>query len=73
MENQLPEHVVGIPISFQYDRPSPSKGSRAIIPKKMDSTNYRMNKNRKKADNFLDGVREHLKLGPKFSEIVKES
>ncbi|RVX16310.1 hypothetical protein CK203_014434 [Vitis vinifera] len=38
----------------------------------MDSTNYRMNKNRKKADNFLDGVREHLKLGPKFSEIVKE-
>ncbi|XP_059591355.1 GEM-like protein 4 [Vitis vinifera] len=34
----------------------------------MDSTNYRMNKNRKKSDNFVDGVREH---GPKFSEIVK--
>ena len=28
----------------------------------MDSTNYRMNKNRKKSDNFVDGVREHGKL-----------
>ncbi|KAL6346976.1 hypothetical protein AAG906_012227 [Vitis piasezkii] len=34
----------------------------------MDSTNYRMNKNRKKSDNFVDGVREHE---PKFSKTVK--
>ena len=27
----------------------------------MDPTNYTMNKNRKKADNFVDGVREHGK------------
>ncbi|WJZ97538.1 hypothetical protein VitviT2T_016133 [Vitis vinifera] len=37
----------------------------------MDSTNYRMNKNNKKSDNFVDGVREHVRLGPKFSETVK--
>ncbi|KAL6332531.1 hypothetical protein AAG906_008951 [Vitis piasezkii] len=30
--------------------------------KKMNSMNYRMNNNRKKADNFVDGVREHGKL-----------
>ncbi|RVW51457.1 GEM-like protein 4 [Vitis vinifera] len=28
-------------------------------------------KNRTKADNFVDGVREHVRLGPKFSETVK--
>ncbi|RVW51478.1 hypothetical protein CK203_084041 [Vitis vinifera] len=31
----------------------------------------RMNNNRKKADNFVDGVREHVRLGLKFSETVK--
>ncbi|RVX16147.1 GEM-like protein 4 [Vitis vinifera] len=71
MKNQLQEQVIGIPVSCQYDKPSPSNDSRAIIPKKMDSTNYRMNKNNKKSDNFVDGVREHVRLGPKFSETVK--
>ena len=28
----------------------------------MDPTNYVMNRSRKKADNFVDGVREHGKL-----------
>ncbi|CBI17658.3 unnamed protein product, partial [Vitis vinifera] len=71
MKSQLQEQVIGIPVSCQYDKPSLSNGSRAIIQKKWDSTNYRINKNRKKADNFVDGVREHVRLGPKFSETVK--
>ncbi|KAL6346340.1 hypothetical protein AAG906_033136 [Vitis piasezkii] len=71
MKNQLQEHIIGIPVSCQYDKPSPLNGSGAIIPKKMNSMNYRMNNNRKKADNFVDGVREHVKLGLKFSETVK--
>lgn len=33
-----------------------------LIAEKMDSMNHRMNKSRKKADNFVDGVREHGKL-----------
>ncbi|KAL6332586.1 hypothetical protein AAG906_009008 [Vitis piasezkii] len=72
MKSQLQEHVIGIPVSCQYDKPSLSNGSGAIIQKKWDYTNYRINKNRKKADNFVDGVREHVRLGPKFSETVKE-
>ncbi|WJZ97549.1 hypothetical protein VitviT2T_016141 [Vitis vinifera] len=71
MKNQLQEHIIGIPVSCQYDKPSPSNVSGAIIPKKMNSMNYRMNNNRKKADNFVDGVREHVRLGLKFSETVK--
>ncbi|XP_034698452.1 GEM-like protein 4 [Vitis riparia] len=71
MKSQLQEHVIGIPVSCQYDKPSLSNGSGAIIQKKWDSTNYRIKKNRKKADNFVDGVREHVRLGPKFSETVK--
>ncbi|KAL6332578.1 hypothetical protein AAG906_008999 [Vitis piasezkii] len=81
MKSQLQEHVIGIPVSCQYDKPSLSNGSWAIIQSKTlsisfhsakwDSTNYRINKNRKKADNFVDGVREHVRLGPKFSETVK--
>ncbi|RVW82479.1 GEM-like protein 4 [Vitis vinifera] len=71
MTNQLQEHIIGIPVSCQYDKPSPPNGSGAIIPKKMNSMNYRMNNNRKKADNFVDGVREHVRLGLKFSETVK--
>ncbi|CBI35381.3 unnamed protein product, partial [Vitis vinifera] len=71
MKSQLQEHVIGIPVSCQYDKPSLSNGPGAIIQKKWDSTNYRIKKNRKKADNFVDGVREHVRLGPKFSETVK--
>ncbi|KAJ9691379.1 hypothetical protein PVL29_013533 [Vitis rotundifolia] len=71
MKSQLQEHVIGIPVSCQYDKPSLSNGSGAIIQKKWDSTNYRINKNWKKADNFVDEVREHVRLGPKFSEMVK--
>lgn len=32
------------------------------IAEKMNSKIYRMEKNRKKADNFVDGIREHCKL-----------
>ena len=32
------------------------------IAEKMNSMNYKMNNNRKKADNFVDGVREHGKF-----------
>ncbi|KAL6345092.1 hypothetical protein AAG906_013575 [Vitis piasezkii] len=38
----------------------------------MNSMNYRMNNNRKKADNFVDGVREHGKkfeLGARILQI----
>ncbi|KAL6332540.1 hypothetical protein AAG906_008960 [Vitis piasezkii] len=72
MKNQLQEHSIGIPVSCQYDKPSPPNGSGAIIPKKMNSMNYRMNNNRKKTDNFVDGVREYVRMGLKFSETVKE-
>ncbi|KAL6312265.1 hypothetical protein AAG906_022021 [Vitis piasezkii] len=37
----------------------------------MNSMNCRMNNNRKKADNFVDGVREHVRLGLKFSETCE--
>ncbi|RVW69188.1 GEM-like protein 4 [Vitis vinifera] len=37
----------------------------------MDSTNYRMNKNRKKSDNFVDGVQEHgkVELGARILQL----
>ncbi|KAL6312263.1 hypothetical protein AAG906_022019 [Vitis piasezkii] len=61
MKSQLQEHVIGIPVSCQYDKPSLSNGSG-----KWDSTNYRINKNGKKADNFVDGVREHESFQANF-------
>ncbi|KAL6312260.1 hypothetical protein AAG906_022016 [Vitis piasezkii] len=77
MKSQLQEHVIGIPVSCQYDKPSLSNGSGAIIQSKTLSISFHsayqlINKNGKKADNFVDGVREHVRLGPKFSETVKE-
>ncbi|KAJ4710508.1 GEM-like protein 4 [Melia azedarach] len=38
---------------------------------KVDLVLKRMNKLGRKADNFANGVREHLRLGPKISETVK--
>ncbi|KAL6332545.1 hypothetical protein AAG906_008965 [Vitis piasezkii] len=71
MKNQLQEHSIGIPVSCQYDKPSPPNGSGAIIPKKMNSMNYRMKNNRKKADNFVDGVREYgkVELGARILQL----
>ncbi|WJZ97532.1 hypothetical protein VitviT2T_016129 [Vitis vinifera] len=67
MKSQLQEHVIGIPVSCQYDKPSLSNGSGAIIQKKWDSTNYRIKKKQEEGRQFCGWMR----LGPKFSETVK--
>ncbi|CBI35388.3 unnamed protein product, partial [Vitis vinifera] len=52
MKSQLQEHVIGIPVSCQYDKPSLSNGSGAIIQKKWDSTNYRIKKKQEEGRQF---------------------
>ncbi|KAJ9153228.1 hypothetical protein P3X46_026692 [Hevea brasiliensis] len=55
----------------QYHLSSSSNRSSILKQCKVDSLFKRMNKLGKKADNFAQAVREHVRLGPNISEIVK--
>ncbi|CAI9774726.1 unnamed protein product [Fraxinus pennsylvanica] len=78
--------VIGIPINFmdrypkrllsdsasQYSvAPSPSNEFFKIRKSRTNSGILGMNKFREWMDNFAQGIREHVKLGPKLSETVK--
>ncbi|KAJ6918983.1 hypothetical protein NC651_013057 [Populus alba x Populus x berolinensis] len=82
MKNTFQDQALGIPInSAAYTaRRSPLRylpGPDGQYPQayfkqcKADSMLKMMNKLGKKADNFANGVREHVRLGPKISETVK--
>ncbi|GMI88410.1 hypothetical protein like AT5G23370 [Hibiscus trionum] len=55
----------------QYWTPSSAEGSNTFRKIKGNFVLKRMNKFGKKADTFTNGVREHVRLGPKFTETVK--
>lgn len=82
MKNTFQDQALGLPInSAAYTaRRSPLRylpGPDGQYPQayfkqcKADSMLKMMNKLGKKADNFANGVREHVRLGPKISETVK--
>ncbi|XVE66401.1 hypothetical protein DITRI_Ditri08aG0077400 [Diplodiscus trichospermus] len=57
--------------SGQYRISSSAEGSTAFRKSKGNFVLKRMNKLGKKADTFAQGVREHVRLGPKITETVK--
>ncbi|XP_061375264.1 GEM-like protein 4 [Gastrolobium bilobum] len=79
----LHELVNGIPISSTYQvgksskrylPDSSGKYSKSITKSKQSKLNSvltRMNKFGRKADSFANGVREHVRLGPKITDTVK--
>lgn len=82
MKNTFQDQALGLPInSAAYTaRRSPlrylpgpdGQYAQAYFKQcKADSMLKMMNKLGKKADNFANGVREHVRLGPKISETVK--
>ncbi|KAL6346364.1 hypothetical protein AAG906_033160 [Vitis piasezkii] len=71
MKNQLAGQIIGIPVSRQNENPSSSNTSLALTHSKVDRKKKMMNRHEKKAYNFVQGIREHVRLGPKISETVK--
>ncbi|KAJ9691663.1 hypothetical protein PVL29_013755 [Vitis rotundifolia] len=71
MKNHLAGHVIGIPVSCQNENPSSSNPSLGLTHNKVDRKKNMMNNHGKKVDNFMHGIREHVKIGPKISETVK--
>ncbi|RLN42312.1 hypothetical protein C2845_PM01G38970 [Panicum miliaceum] len=75
MESFAQEHVIGIPLaSFAYaQEETQGKPSSALIHKKNKKSSfiYRMSKLSQKTDSYMQGFKEHLTLGPKFSETIK--
>ncbi|KAJ9691658.1 hypothetical protein PVL29_013754 [Vitis rotundifolia] len=71
MKNQLARQINGIPVSCQNQNPSSSNTSLALTHSKVDRKKNTMIRHEKKADNFVHGIREHVRLGPKISETVK--
>ncbi|XP_011021996.1 PREDICTED: GEM-like protein 4 [Populus euphratica] len=81
MNNTFQDQVIGIPINsgkFTVRRsalrylPGPDGQYPPALKKtKKDSILERMNKLGRKADNFANGVREHVRLGSKITETVK--
>eukprot|EP00261_Vitis_vinifera_P005917 XP_002273176.2 PREDICTED: GEM-like protein 4 isoform X1 [Vitis vinifera] len=71
MKNQLAGHVFRTPISCQCDYPSSSNQSLVVTHDKVDRMKNMMNKHGQKADNFVHGIREHLRIGSTLSETVK--
>ncbi|RCV42390.1 hypothetical protein SETIT_9G212900v2 [Setaria italica] len=75
MESFSQEHVIGIPLaSFAYaqEETQGKPSCSALVHKKNKSSFiYRMSKLSKKTDNYMQGFKEHLNLGPKFSETIK--
>ncbi|KAF8722504.1 hypothetical protein HU200_022331 [Digitaria exilis] len=77
MESFAQEHVIGIPLaSFAYAQEETTQGKpscSALIHKKNKKSSfiYQMNKLSQKTDSYMQGFKEHLTLGPKFSETIK--
>ncbi|KAJ9691688.1 hypothetical protein PVL29_013770 [Vitis rotundifolia] len=71
MKNQLPGQVMRMPINCQFNDPYPSNGTLMSTQNRIDSMNHRMNKHWKKTENFVHGIREHVRIGSKISETVK--
>ncbi|WOH15703.1 hypothetical protein DCAR_0935246 [Daucus carota subsp. sativus] len=83
MKNQIPGQVIGIPISSTvYPDEMRQEGILCIAcnqyyasPKFGQSTielmKDRMNKLGVKVENFAQGIRDHVKIGPKLSETVR--
>ncbi|XP_010279467.1 PREDICTED: GEM-like protein 4 [Nelumbo nucifera] len=69
-ENHSSAPATVSPYLLSY-HPSSDNGSPRSKQKKVDSLIEWMNKFGKKADSFANGVREHVRLGPKVSETVK--
>lgn len=80
----LAEQVMGIsicstkypvknsPMRFLPEIPDESGGKQIVpSPAKGSKNAYPLLKRIKKADRFANGVREHVRLGPKITEIVK--
>ncbi|KAM7484860.1 hypothetical protein LguiA_000869 [Lonicera macranthoides] len=79
----IPKNVIGFPISaksFSADRspkavssfPSTQCHSSPIFNyRKLNSVMSRLNKFGEKMDNFAQGIREHVRIGPKLTETVK--
>uniref|UniRef100_A0A1D1YVK2 GEM-like protein 4 n=1 Tax=Anthurium amnicola TaxID=1678845 RepID=A0A1D1YVK2_9ARAE len=67
------EEVSGKPIcgAVSSRRISRSYGSSQLRRKKVDAVIGWMNKFSKKADSYAQGIREHVRLGPKISDTLK--
>ncbi|KAG2548266.1 putative GEM-like protein 8 [Panicum virgatum] len=76
MESFIQEHVVGIPlvsIAYADEETEGTPSCSALIRKKNKKSSfiYRMSKLSQKKDNYMQGFKEHLYLGPKISETIK--
>ncbi|XP_008664831.2 GEM-like protein 7 [Zea mays] len=76
MESFVQKHVVGVPLtSFAYAdeerRGKPSCSAMVHKKNKKGSFICWMNKLSHKTDNYMQGFKEHLSLGPKVSETIK--
>lgn len=86
MKNPIAETVIGIPLSSvegsskgYFLLPEPAASKHHMQPpatepptwKQTDTVINMMHKLAKKADNLALGVRDHVRLGPKITEIVK--
>ncbi|KAK1387236.1 GRAM domain-containing protein [Heracleum sosnowskyi] len=83
MKNQIPGHVIGFPISStSYPAEMLPEGilciscnqyyaSQKFGQSKIELMRDRMNKLGVQVENFAQGIRNHVKIGPKFSETVK--
>ncbi|XP_077246408.1 putative GEM-like protein 8 [Tasmannia lanceolata] len=71
-DERSPERPVSFPNTIKpFLRHSPPNGSSQFKHNRVDSVIDWMNKFSKRADSFAHGVREHVSLGPNFSETVK--
>ncbi|THU47904.1 hypothetical protein C4D60_Mb09t20580 [Musa balbisiana] len=81
MKNTNHDQAVGIPIrSITAEMVGKSQLNRLCLQstsyksqyeQKVDSPNAWMSKFSKKADSYVKGIKDHVSLGPKISEIVK--
>ncbi|GLT30938.1 hypothetical protein SLA2020_057110 [Shorea laevis] len=80
-QNQIQKQVLGMPIrstrlclpdpATEYQLQASSGNPATFTQSKVHLVLKRMNKLGKKADSFANGVREHVRLGPKITETVK--
>ncbi|CAN6304771.1 unnamed protein product [Urochloa humidicola] len=76
MESFAQDHVIGIPLaSFAYaqEETQGKPSCSALIHKKNKRSSFivRMSKLSQKTDTYMQGFKEHLTLGPKFSETIR--
>ncbi|CAN6282669.1 unnamed protein product [Urochloa humidicola] len=76
MESFSQDHVIGIPLaSFAYaqEETQGKPSCSTIIHKKSKKGSFitRMSKLSQKTDTYMQGFKEHLTLGPNFSETIR--